>query len=87
MTLKEILKDWQWLSEHLFHIVNEMESDEEVTNFVICKIESLVTQHNLTAPASEDLSYSGSFHVTAAKFRERFAMPEDERLVNYYSCK
>lgn len=64
-----------------------MDSEEEITNFVMCKIESLVTQHNLTTPVSEELTDSGSFRVVAAKFRERFAMPDDERLVNYYSCK
>lgn len=85
--MRDIIKDWQWLVDHMFRIVNEMESDEEITAFVVCKIESLVTQHNLTTPMAEELSHSGSDHVVAAKFRERFAMPEDESLVNYYSCK
>lgn len=83
--MKDILKDWQWLSEHLFATLNEMENEEEITNFTICKIESLVA-HSAT-PLSEEVKDSSSFRVVAHKFRERFNMPEDERLVNYYSCK
>lgn len=86
LTLIEILKDWQWLADHLFRVVNEMENEEEVTNFTICKINSLITHS--AQPVAEEINNSGSFRVVAAKFRERFpSMPEDERLVNYYACK
>lgn len=85
LTLKEIQKDWQWLAEHLFRLLNEMENEQEITNFTICKIESLVA-HCANA-VTEDINDSASFGVVAAKFRERFPLAEDERLVNHYSCK
>lgn len=85
LTLKEIQKDWQWLTEHLFHVLNEMEIEDEVTNFTICKIESLVA--HTASTVTDDIKDSGSFGVVVAKFRERFPMAVNERLVNHYSCK
>ncbi len=64
----------------------EMESEAEVTNFTICKIQSLVT-HNTVPGTDEELVESSSFQMIATKFKERFLLPDDERLVNYYSCK
>lgn len=69
----------------MFNVLMEMESEAEVTNFTICKIQSLVT-HNALPGTDEDVE-SSSFQMIAAKFKERFLLPDDERLVNYYSCK
>uniref|UniRef100_A0A1L8DMP1 Rab-GAP TBC domain-containing protein n=1 Tax=Nyssomyia neivai TaxID=330878 RepID=A0A1L8DMP1_9DIPT len=84
LTEDDIKRDWEWLANNLFKVLNEMETDEEITNFTLCKIQSLVA-HNST-PVDEEVSDPNSFQVVASKFRERFNMPEDERLVNYYSC-
>lgn len=85
LTRDDILNDWAWLAKNLFAVLIEMESEEEVSNFTICKIQSLVA-HNATESTNE-LIESSSFQMTATKFQERFNLPEDERLVNYYSCK
>ena len=70
----------------MFNVLMEMESEAEVTNFTICKIQSLVT-HNTLPGTDEELVESSSFQMIATKFKERFLLPDDERLVNYYSCK
>ncbi|XP_055690452.1 TBC1 domain family member 9 [Lutzomyia longipalpis] len=84
LTEEDIKRDWNWLVNNLFKVLNEMETDEEITNFTICKVQSLVA-HNSTS-IEEEVSDPSSFQVVASKFRERFNMPEEERLVNYYSC-
>lgn len=81
VTQDEICKDWEWLSNNLFRVLNEMESEEEITNFTICKIKSLYTQNNL-----DESGDSADFKIIQSQFRQHFNMPEEERLVNYYSC-
>lgn len=58
-----------------------MESEDEITNFTICKIKSLYTQNN-----QDESGDSADFKVMQSKFRQYFNMPEEEQLVNYYSC-
>lgn len=79
------MKDWEWLTNNLFKVLNEMESEDEITNFTICKIQSLVA-HN-KSNVVEQITDSHSFQIVASKFKERFNMSDDEKLVNYYSCK
>lgn len=81
----DILKDWEWLGNNLFKVLNEMETEEEITNFTICKIQSLVAHSS--RQTDDEVSDSNSFRVVAAKFMDLFNMPDDEKLVNYYSCK
>lgn len=85
LTRDDIMKDWDWLGNNLFMVLNEMETEEEVTNFTICKIQSLVA--HTSQVFEEEISDSSSFKVVASKFKERFNMADDEKLVNYYSCK
>lgn len=86
LTRDDIIKDWIWLANNMFNVLMEMESEAEVTNFTICKIQSLVT-HNTVPGTDEELVESSSFQMTATKFKERFRLSDDERLINYYSCK
>ena len=58
-----------------------MESEDEITNFTICKIKSLYTQNT-----QDETGDSADFKVIQSKFRQYFNMPEEERLVNYYTC-
>ncbi|XP_055625548.1 TBC1 domain family member 9 [Toxorhynchites rutilus septentrionalis] len=83
ITLEAILKDWEWLSKNLFRVINEMETEEEITNFVICKIQSLLAHSSRT---TEEMVDPTSFQIMVNKFRDKFKMPEDEKLVSYYSC-
>ncbi|EDW18570.1 TBC1 domain family member 9 isoform X1 [Drosophila mojavensis] len=81
ITQDEIVKDWEWLQANLFSVLNEMENEDEVTNFTICKIQSLFTQNN-----QDDTGESPDFKVKTSQFRQIFKMPEEERLVNSYSA-
>ncbi|XP_033161492.1 TBC1 domain family member 9 isoform X1 [Drosophila mauritiana] len=81
ITQDEIVKDWEWLKANLFKVLDEMENEDEVTNFTICKIQSLYTQNN-----QDDTGESADFKVMKSKFRQIFKMPEEERLVNSYSA-
>ncbi|XP_067644992.1 TBC1 domain family member 9 [Eurosta solidaginis] len=81
LTQEEIVKDWEWLAEHLFKVLNEMESEEEITTFTICKIQSLNAQNN-----QDESNESANFKVAASKFQQLFEMPKEERLVNTYAC-
>ncbi|EAT33625.1 AAEL014093-PA, partial [Aedes aegypti] len=83
ITLEAILKDWEWLSKNLFRVINEMETEEEITNFTICKIQSLLAH---SSRSTEEMVDPSSFQIVVNKFREKFKMPEDEKLVSYYSC-
>ncbi|XP_052872523.1 TBC1 domain family member 9 [Anopheles cruzii] len=83
ITLEAIMIDWEWLAKNLFRVINEMETEEEITNFTICKIQSLLAH---TSRPSEEQNDPTSFQVAVCKFREKFRMPEDEKLVNYYYC-
>lgn len=89
LTKDDIMKDWNWLVKNLFVVLNEMETEEEISNFVICKIHSLVAHINFTNQAAnlEEASDPINFQVVSSKFRERFNVPESDRLINYYSCK
>ncbi|XP_053672142.1 TBC1 domain family member 9 [Anopheles nili] len=83
ITLEAIMQDWEWLAKNLFRVINEMETEEEITNFTICKIQSLLAH---SSRSTEEQNDPTSFQVAVFKFREKFRMPEDEKLVNYYYC-
>ncbi|KAL5292343.1 TBC1D8 family protein [Megaselia abdita] len=84
LTHDEILKDWNWISSVLIKDLNEMESDDDVTTFTLCKIESMVAhqKHGI----SEETEDSENFKVVAADFQKIFNMLPEEKLVNYYAC-
>lgn len=63
-----------------------MENEDEVTNFTICKIESLVA-HRSAVEVDAELTDSNDFQIVSSKFKDLFQMPDNERLVNYYSCR
>lgn len=79
------MKDWNWLANNLFRVLLEMETDDEVTNFTLCKIQSLVA-NNPKKDAAE-FNDPNDFKIVESKFIKKFTMPADEKLVNYYSCK
>lgn len=81
------MKDWDWLAKNLFRVINEMETDEEITNFTVCKVQSLVTHTNSNRIPEEEPVASASDQVVTSKFKDLFKLPDAERLVNYYSCK
>ena len=49
MTSSEIFADWAWLETNLIPIVAAFDSDDDVMEFVKCKMESLVAQRSQPA--------------------------------------
>lgn len=84
MTRHEILKDWEWLFANVSYTLHSFENDEDITEFVTCKIESVIAANQeIDNVEDED---SKSFKVTCDKFQRLFGLQKDEKLVNYYSC-
>lgn len=42
LTFTEIEKDWEWLQRNLSDTLNSFDSEEDVTDFVCCKIQSVI---------------------------------------------
>ncbi|XP_078682548.1 TBC1 domain family member 9-like isoform X1 [Branchiostoma floridae x Branchiostoma belcheri] len=82
---KDVFKDWEWLEQNLMQILGEFEAEEDVTEFVRCKIESLLA-NDVDEESSKEDNDTKRFREASAKFQKLFSMPEEEKLVNYYSC-
>ncbi|XP_060561507.1 TBC1 domain family member 9B-like [Ruditapes philippinarum] len=80
---KDITKDWEWIESNLMQTLGAFETDDEATEFVKCKIESMVA--NKVDPIKED-EETKSFKSATRKFMKLFNMPKEEKLVNHYSC-
>ncbi|KYB25652.1 hypothetical protein TcasGA2_TC032528 [Tribolium castaneum] len=83
MTRQEILKDWDWLFNNVSATLHCFDTEDEITDFVTCKIESVIATRQEVDVEDED---SKSFKVTSDKFIRLFGLSKDEKLVNYYSC-
>ncbi|GFG40993.1 hypothetical protein Cfor_12589, partial [Coptotermes formosanus] len=85
LTFTEIEKDWEWLQRNLSDTLNSFDSEEDVTDFVCCKIQSVIAN---TIPDNQgvDDEDTRSFKTVSFKFHRLFNMPPEEKLVNYYSC-
>ncbi|XP_064634250.1 TBC1 domain family member 9B-like isoform X3 [Lineus longissimus] len=84
-TKKEIFLDWEWLEQNLMQTLSAFESEDESTEFVRCKIESLCANTAID-PYIEDDAESTNIKSASFKFNKLFNMPLEEKLVNYYSC-
>lgn len=42
LTHEEILQDWEWLHSNLMTTLTSFDSEEEITEFVCCKIQSII---------------------------------------------
>ncbi|KAF0749384.1 Uncharacterized protein FWK35_00021583 [Aphis craccivora] len=81
LTESDILKDWEWLENNLD--LKIFENEDDVTDFVCCKIKSLVATNASETPDEEN---SESFKDASIKFHRLFNMSRDTTLVCYYSC-
>lgn len=81
LTESDILKDWEWLENNLD--LKKFENENDVTDFVCCKIKSLVATNASETPDEEN---SESFKDASIKFHRLFNMSRDTTLVCYYSC-
>ncbi|CAB0033563.1 unnamed protein product [Trichogramma brassicae] len=81
----EIMKDWEWLHKNLVNTLLSFDTEEEVTDFVCCKIQSIIANNASECKLTDDED-SQSFKRVSYKFRQLFHLPQDDKLVNYYSC-
>lgn len=82
LTESDILKDWEWLENNLD--LKIFENEDDVTDFVLCKIKSLVATNALETPDEDN---SESFKDASIKFHRLFNVPRDTTLVCYYACR
>jgi len=80
----EISTHWKWLEDHLVGTLSAFESADEVLDYVRCKIESLQANTSIDLALGQDDESGG--HKAVARFRKLFSMPQEEKLVSYYSC-
>ncbi|KAF5307076.1 hypothetical protein FQR65_LT07135 [Abscondita terminalis] len=83
MTRQEIVKDWEWLFNNVYETLKTFDNEDDIYDFVTCKIESIIAVRQDQDVDDEDTS---AFKRTCDKFNRLFVMPKDEKLVNYYSC-
>jgi len=89
MSGQEALEDWAWLEKELLTKVDNFETPGETTDFVAGKIASIVAIHEVENIESSDASDAGEtsgYKAAKVKFHRLFTVPEDEKLVSYYSC-
>ncbi|XP_051560805.1 TBC1 domain family member 9-like [Myxocyprinus asiaticus] len=82
---KEITENWEWLEQNLLQTLSIFENENDITTFVKGKIQGIIAEYNKSHDIKED-DDTEKFKEAIAKFRKLFAMPEEEKLVNYYSC-
>ncbi|CAK9821928.1 TBC1 domain family member 9 [Anthophora retusa] len=85
LTHEEILQDWEWLHTNLMDTLTSFDTEEEITEFVCCKIQSIIAN---SVPDSQfaDEEDPESFKIVSFKFHQLFNVPKEDKLVNYYSC-
>ncbi|XP_029020603.1 TBC1 domain family member 9B isoform X2 [Betta splendens] len=83
---KEITEHWDWLETNLLHTISIFDNDEDVTTFVKGKISGIIAEENRGKQCDEQEEDCGKFREAELKMRRLFGMPDEEKLVNYYSC-
>uniref|UniRef100_A0A672I233 TBC1 domain family member 9 n=1 Tax=Salarias fasciatus TaxID=181472 RepID=A0A672I233_SALFA len=82
---KEITEHWEWLEHNLLQTLSIFENENDITTFVKGKVQGIIAEFNKNHDVKED-DDTDKFKEASAKFRKLFGMPEEEKLVNYYSC-
>nr|XP_023655199.1 TBC1 domain family member 9-like [Paramormyrops kingsleyae] len=82
---KEITEHWEWLEQNLLQTLSIFENENDITTFVRGKIQGIIAEYNKNHDIRED-DDTDKFKEAISKFRKLFGMPEEEKLVNYYSC-
>ncbi|XP_006889958.1 PREDICTED: TBC1 domain family member 8B [Elephantulus edwardii] len=81
---EEITKHWDWLEQNIMKTLSVFDSNEDITNFVQGKIRGLIAEEGKQSFAKED--DPEKFREAILKFEKCFGLPEQEKLVTYYSC-
>lgn len=56
MTKHEILQDWEWLFTNVCETLHSFESEDDITDFVNCKIESVIA-------ANQEVEVEGNYYI------------------------
>ncbi|XP_070768835.1 TBC1 domain family member 9B [Enoplosus armatus] len=83
---KEITEHWDWLESNMLQTISIFDNDEDVTTFVKGKISGIIAEENRLKTGEEQEEDCGKFREAELKMRRLFGMPDEEKLVNYYSC-
>ncbi|XP_053712751.1 TBC1 domain family member 9 isoform X2 [Synchiropus splendidus] len=82
---KEITEHWEWLEHNLLQTLSIFENENDITTFVKGKVQGIIAEYTKNCDVKED-DDTVKFKEASAKFRKLFGMPDEEKLVNYYSC-
>uniref|UniRef100_A0A8C7MQF9 TBC1 domain family member 9 n=1 Tax=Oncorhynchus kisutch TaxID=8019 RepID=A0A8C7MQF9_ONCKI len=82
---KEITEHWEWLEQNLLQTLSIFENENDITTFVKGKVQGIIAEYNKNHDVKED-DDTDKFKEAICTFRKLFGMPEEEKLVNYYSC-
>uniref|UniRef100_A0A3B3TIA1 TBC1 domain family member 9 n=1 Tax=Poecilia latipinna TaxID=48699 RepID=A0A3B3TIA1_9TELE len=82
---KEITEHWEWLEHNLLQTLSIFENENDITTFVKGKVQGIIAEFNKNHDVKED-DDTDKFKEASSKFRKLFGMPDEEKLVNYYSC-
>ncbi|XP_015111408.1 TBC1 domain family member 9 [Diachasma alloeum] len=85
LTYEEILQDWEWLQSNLMDTLKSFDTEDEITEFVCCKIQSIIANNVPDCQFAEEEDPE-SFKTASFTFHQLFGLPSDDKLVNYYSC-
>ncbi|XP_029463427.1 TBC1 domain family member 8B isoform X2 [Rhinatrema bivittatum] len=81
---EEIFKHWNWLEQNVMKTLSIFDSSEDATSFVQGKIRGLIAEEGKGSCIKED--DPEKFREILMKFEKCFSLPEQEKLVTYYSC-
>uniref|UniRef100_A0A3Q2XHJ3 TBC1 domain family member 9 n=1 Tax=Hippocampus comes TaxID=109280 RepID=A0A3Q2XHJ3_HIPCM len=82
---KEITEHWEWLEHNMLQTLSIFENENDITTFVKGKVQGIIAEYNKNHDVKED-DDTDKFKEASSKFRKLFGMPDEEKLVNYYSC-
>uniref|UniRef100_A0A8D0KIQ0 TBC1 domain family member 8B n=1 Tax=Salvator merianae TaxID=96440 RepID=A0A8D0KIQ0_SALMN len=83
-TREEITEHWEWLEQNVMKTLSVFDSNEDITSFVHGKIRGLIAEEAKGSLIREE--DPEKFREAHLKFEKCFGLPEQEKLVTYYSC-
>ncbi|XP_019377176.1 PREDICTED: TBC1 domain family member 8B isoform X1 [Gavialis gangeticus] len=81
---EEITEHWDWLEHNVMKTLSVFDSNEDITSFVQGKIRGLIAEEGKGSFIKEE--DPEKFREALLKFEKCFGLPEQEKLVTYYSC-
>ncbi|XP_072913916.1 TBC1 domain family member 8B isoform X3 [Hemitrygon akajei] len=82
---EEINQHWEWLEKNVMPILSIFDSNEDVTSFIQGKVRGLIAEESQSTSIKQE-DDPEKFRETLLKFDKLFGLPEQEKLVTYYSC-